>query len=73
MTGCDEPSQKGLTDREKEVLQLIAEGDAHKQIVIKLGISKMTVKIHLSNIYKKLDARNAANAVYKYFVLRSGL
>ena len=52
-----------LTDREMEVLQLLAQGLANKQIAAKLSISEHTVKFHVSSIYTKLGAGNRTEAV----------
>jgi DNA-binding NarL/FixJ family response regulator len=52
-----------LTEREAEVLQLLAQGLANKQIAITLGISEHTVKFHVSGIYAKLGATNRTEAV----------
>lgn len=52
-----------LTERELEVLGLLARGLANKQIASELGISEHTVKFHVSSIYGKLGATNRAEAV----------
>ncbi|MDX1436137.1 MAG: response regulator transcription factor [Anaerolineales bacterium] len=52
-----------LTEREVEVLILLAQGLANKQIAGELGISEHTVKFHVSSIYGKLGANNRAEAV----------
>lgn len=54
-----------LTDRELEVLALVARGERSKEIAIQLGISERTVKAHLASIYEKLgvDSRAAAIAI----------
>jgi DNA-binding NarL/FixJ family response regulator len=52
-----------LTAREKEVLQLMAEGMANKQIALSLGISEHTVKFHLSSLYAKLNVSSRTEAV----------
>lgn len=52
-----------LTPRETEVLQLLAQGLANKQIALELGISDHTVKFHISSIYRKLGATNRTEAV----------
>lgn len=52
-----------LTDREVEVLQLLAQGKANKQIALQLGISQHTVKFHISGIYTKLGVANRTAAV----------
>ena len=52
-----------LTDREREVLVLLSEGLANKQISQHLEISEHTVKFHISSIYTKLAVSNRAEAV----------
>ena len=52
-----------LTTREAEVLQLVAQGLANKQIALSLGISEHTVKFHVSSIYAKLGVVNRTEAV----------
>jgi DNA-binding NarL/FixJ family response regulator len=52
-----------LTERETQVLQLLAQGLANKQIAISLGISEHTVKFHVSSLYGKLGATNRTEAV----------
>jgi DNA-binding NarL/FixJ family response regulator len=52
-----------LTKREAEVLQLLAQGLANKQIASTLGISEHTVKFHISSIYSKLGVNNRAEVV----------
>lgn len=52
-----------LTERETEVLQLLAQGLANKQIALHLGISAHTVKFHVSSIYTKLGVTNRTEAV----------
>lgn len=54
-----------LTDREVEVLQLLAQGMANKQIALQLDISEHTVKFHISGIYTKLGVSNRTAAVRK--------
>jgi ATP/maltotriose-dependent transcriptional regulator MalT len=53
-----------LTDREREVLSLVASGESNRQIATALGISEHTVARHLSNIFDKLgvSSRTAASA-----------
>jgi DNA-binding NarL/FixJ family response regulator len=52
-----------LTGREREVLQLAAEGLANKQIAARLEISENTVKFHLSSLYAKLGVTSRTEAV----------
>ncbi len=54
---------EALTERELQVLQLLAQGLANKQIAITLGISEHTVKFHVSGIYAKLGAASRTEAV----------
>jgi DNA-binding NarL/FixJ family response regulator len=58
-----EPMLESLTERENQVLQLLAQGLANKQIALTLGISEHTVKFHISSIYAKLGATNRTEAV----------
>jgi NarL family two-component system response regulator YdfI len=59
----DEEIIDPLTARELEVLQLLAQGMANKQIALRLKISEHTVKFHVSSIYTKLGAANRTEAV----------
>lgn len=52
-----------LTQREEEVLQLIADGCSTSEVAARLYISAKTVKNHLASIYEKLDARDRTQAV----------
>jgi DNA-binding NarL/FixJ family response regulator len=52
----------GLTRRELEVLQLVAEGRSNAQVARMLWVTEQTVKFHLSNIYRKLDVSNRTGA-----------
>jgi NarL family two-component system response regulator LiaR len=52
-----------LTDREREVLALMAEGLANSQIAAKLFVSDSTVKFHVSSVLRKLDAASRTEAV----------
>jgi len=58
----DRPGQKAphLTPREKEILQLIAEGKANKQSAAELGIGIKTVEKHREHLMKKLDIHDTA-------------
>jgi DNA-binding NarL/FixJ family response regulator len=52
----------GLTRREREILQLVAEGHSNAQLAQMLWVTEQTVKFHLSNIYRKLDVSNRTEA-----------
>ena len=60
-----------LSDREREVLQLIAEGMTTKQIALKLGVSTKTIETHRQNIMNKLDIHSVAELT-KY-AIREGI
>jgi DNA-binding NarL/FixJ family response regulator len=55
--------RSALSGREREVLRLVAGGQATKQIARALGITERTVKFHVTSILNKLGAENRAQAV----------
>lgn len=59
-----------LTDREREVLRLLAAGARPDEIADELYVAVKTVKNHLSSIYTKLEVESAAQAVAKAYRLR---
>ncbi len=67
----DEPSHRSdteqLSPREKEILALVAQGRANKEIGSQLQITSGTVRIHLSHIYEKLHVRCRTEAAAKFF------
>jgi two-component system nitrate/nitrite response regulator NarL len=68
------PSAKpgpALTARERQVLELVARGDANKEIARHLGIAENTVKNHLRNILEKLHLQNRVQAAM--YAIREGL
>ena len=60
-----QPLTEPLTERELEVLGVVAKGASNKEIAERLFIAEGTVKNHLTNILNKLDARDRAQAVLK--------
>ena len=52
----------GLSGREREVLGLLAAGESNGQIAASLGLSINTIERHVSNLYRKIDARGRADA-----------
>ena len=52
----------GLTQREKEILKLVINGDTNLQIAKKLYVREITVKTHLNNIYRKLGVKTRVQA-----------
>jgi DNA-binding NarL/FixJ family response regulator len=59
------PAGPSLTDRESEILALIAGGATNREIAGTLYLSPHTVKEHTSTLYRKLGARNRADAVQR--------
>jgi len=59
------PAGPPLSDREREVLDLIASGATNREIAGRLYLSPHTVKEHTSSLYRKLAVRNRAEAVQK--------
>lgn len=57
-----------LTNREKEVMNLIVQGMLNKQIATKLNISISTVEFHRSRLMKKVGAKNLAQLIKKYLL-----
>lgn len=55
----------GISKREFEILQLVAQGASNQEIADQLFISLNTVKTHLSNLYQKLEVRRRTQAVEK--------
>jgi DNA-binding NarL/FixJ family response regulator len=58
-----------LTDRETEILRLMAGGYSNKEIANSLGVAEGTVKNHVSNILSKMGVRDRTRAVLKAFEL----
>jgi DNA-binding NarL/FixJ family response regulator len=67
-TDLEDPYEK-LSDREKQVLKLVAEGHTHKEAADMLGISVKTVIAHQTNIGEKLDIHTRAGLV-KFAILK---
>ncbi len=57
------PLAEPLTDRELEVLRLIAEGLSYREIADRLVVSVNTVRFHIKGIYSKLGVENRAAAI----------
>lgn len=60
----------GLTDREFEVLERLAAGDANKEIARALDISPNTIKTHIANLFQKLEVERRTQAIQKARELR---
>jgi DNA-binding NarL/FixJ family response regulator len=57
------PSHAGLTERQVDVLRLLARGRSNKEIARELGITEGTVKVHLLSVFRLLGVRNRTEAV----------
>jgi FixJ family two-component response regulator len=54
---------KTLTPREREVLHEVARGRVNKQIAFDLGISEVTVKLHRSNVMRKMEVASIGELI----------
>ncbi len=63
--------ENGLTERELEIVRLVASGYKNKEVGATLAISERTVKTHLTNIFQKLGVRDRVGLVM--YALRHGL
>lgn len=64
---CEEPHPRdedaaGLTDRERQILELVAQGLSNKHIARELNITEGTVKVHVKHLLKKLNLRSRVEA-----------
>jgi DNA-binding CsgD family transcriptional regulator len=59
----DGSARQALSDREREVLRLVAIGHTSNEIATKLSLSVQTVNTHIRNIYRKLHVKSRAQAV----------
>lgn len=59
-----------LTQREREVIRMVAQGYSNKEVAAEFGISEKTVQVHRGSAYRKLDLHNAAEIAR--LLLRSG-
>jgi DNA-binding NarL/FixJ family response regulator len=59
---ADAWAEHGITPREREVLELLAQGASNQQIAQELVISEKTASVHVSHILSKLGARNRTEA-----------
>ncbi|MCA9572588.1 MAG: helix-turn-helix transcriptional regulator, partial [Myxococcales bacterium] len=64
-----QPPLQDLSDRELEVLQLVASGRTDGEVGVQLGISIATARTHMENVRRKLGARSRAEAVARALTL----
>lgn len=57
-----------LSDREKEILELLAKGHSYKMVAAQLYISIDTVRTYIKRIYEKLHVHSITEAVHKVFI-----
>lgn len=55
-----------LTNREQEILRLLAKGYMYKEIADHLGISMSTIRTHITAVYQKLHVHSRTEAAMKY-------
>ncbi len=70
-TETDQAALEAITGREREVLQMVAQGRTNQEIAARLGIDERTVRVHISHILQKLNLDNRTQAAL--FALRHGL
>jgi len=56
-------NEEHLTDRERQVLEMIVGGRSNKEIALELGISPKTVSVHRTNLMSKLDVQNTVELI----------
>jgi LuxR family transcriptional regulator, positive regulator of biofilm formation len=56
-------TQKGLSNREAEVAELVVKGLSNKEVANQLFVTEKTVKFHLTNIYKKMNVKSRAQLI----------
>jgi DNA-binding NarL/FixJ family response regulator len=72
----EETSSRGskpMSDREREVLALVAEGCSNQEIAVRLSIARGTVRVHLYHIFRKLCVRRRTEAAIKYLIASDAL
>ena len=62
-TTPERPARRRLTPREREVVQLLAEGKSSKEVAVVLGLSVKTAETHRSNIMRKLELHSVSDLV----------
>ena len=64
-SNCENCEMKKLSEREKEILNLLSQGLRYKEIADKLFLSTETVRTHIRNIYEKLQVNSRTEALNK--------
>jgi DNA-binding NarL/FixJ family response regulator len=63
---------EGLSPREREILELLAQGFPNKEIASRVGVSDGTVRWHLRHVYDKLHVRSRTEAALKFRSVKTG-
>jgi len=63
--------RKNLTSREQTILELVVKGRSNKEIASELGLAEITVRVHLTSIFKKLDVLDRTQAAIE--AIRHGI
>jgi DNA-binding NarL/FixJ family response regulator len=71
MAQAGKTAEKMLTPRERQILKLLAEGKANKEVATALGLSVKTVEAHRANLMRKLDLRSLTELIH--FAIRNHL
>jgi DNA-binding NarL/FixJ family response regulator len=66
-----EPSDSPLTQREREIVRHVALGLRNAEVATALGITEVTVKSHLNNVFQKLDLRDRVQLTW--YAIRTGI
>ena len=59
---------RALTDREKEIVALVAKGRTNDEIATLLGIAYSTTKNHIAHIFNKIGARSRGDIIIYYYI-----
>lgn len=70
-TDCDQPFRSVLTPREREVIQLLAEGKTSKEVATTLNLSVKTAETHRTNLMRKLDLHSVVDLTL--YAVRNGI
>ena len=71
MDQSDQASKNALTPREREVIQLLAEGKTSKEVAVALNLSVKTAETHRTNLMRKLDLHSVADLTL--YAVRNGI
>lgn len=61
--------KNNITQKEREIIDLVANGLSNKEIAEKLQVEQTTIKVHLNHILGKLQLKNRAQLIVQYYTL----